>query len=69
MAKGFHCACCLFGFDQKIPDWLIEIMFLGEAETVIRSSIESRFNVLSYSPSDAFFEPRLFSLTGLVPGA
>lgn len=30
-------------FDHKIPDWLINIMFLGEVETAIRSGIQSRF--------------------------
>lgn len=33
----------LTGIDQKIPGWLITIMFLGEAEAEIRSGIKARF--------------------------
>lgn len=31
----------LIGVDQKIPDWLMKIRFLGEAETASRSGIKS----------------------------
>lgn len=33
----------LTGVDQKIPDWLVKVMFLGEVETEIRAGIKSRF--------------------------
>ena len=33
---------------QKIPDWLIKIIFLGEAEIVIRSDIKSRFAIMDF---------------------
>lgn len=32
----------LIGTDQKIPDWSIKTMFLGEVETAIRLDTESR---------------------------
>ena len=32
----------LIGADQKIPDWLIKIKFLGKVETSIRSGIKSK---------------------------
>lgn len=34
--------------DQKIPDWLIKITFLGEDETAIRSSIKSKFVIMGF---------------------
>ena len=39
----------LIGADQKIPNWLITITFLGEAKTAIRSGIKSRFGIMSIS--------------------
>ena len=47
------CMTYLTGGDQKIPDWLIQIMFLGEIKTTIRSGIKSRFGVMTFSTSDA----------------
>ena len=49
IASGDH----IIGFDQKIPDWLIKIVLLGEAETPIRPDIKSRFSILGVSTSDA----------------
>ena len=52
---GMERACVtdyLLGADQKIPDWLIKILFLGEAETAIRSSIKTRFGIMGFSTSD-----------------
>ena len=43
----------LIGVDQKIPDWLMKRVFLGEVEAAIRSGIKSRFGILSLSTSDA----------------
>lgn len=43
----------LIGVDQKIPDLLIKNVFLGEVETVIRSSIISKFGIIGFSTSDA----------------
>lgn len=41
---------------QKIPAWLIKIMFPGETETAIRSNIKSRFGVMGFQmPFWAFF--------------
>lgn len=42
----------LLGVDQKVPDWLIMIIFLGEFEKAIRSGIKSRFRVMGFSTSD-----------------
>ena len=33
---------------QKIPDWLIKIIFLGEVETAIKLDIKSRFGIKSF---------------------
>ena len=30
--------------DQEIPDWLVQILLLGEVKTAIRSGIKSRFS-------------------------
>lgn len=45
----------LIDVDQKIPDWLIEIMLLKEVETAIRSGIKSRFAIMSFSASDTIW--------------
>ena len=51
-------------FGQKIPDWLIKIMFLGEVETAVRSGVKSSFGpgqvaqlvgVLSHTPKGCKF--------------
>lgn len=34
--------------DQKISDWLIKIMILGEVKTEIRSGIKSRFRYCGF---------------------
>ena len=44
----------LSSIDQKMPDWSITIMFLGEAETAIRSSVKSKFALMTFSTSAAF---------------
>lgn len=52
------------GVDQKIQDWFI--MFLGEVQIAIRSSIKSKFGIqgLYFSTSDPiFFWPMVFFLT------
>ena len=61
--KGFCCVDCLFFIwgmeramphitllvlDQKIPDWLIKIMFLGEVGTAIKLGIKVRFGILGF---------------------
>ena len=45
----------LIGVDQKIPDWLMTRVFLGEVEAAIRSGIKSRFGILGFSTSDAIW--------------
>ena len=66
-SKDFYCAGHLFlwgidkahmtdyliGADQKILDWLIKTVFLGENATAIRSGIRSRFCIMGFSLSDA----------------
>lgn len=44
---------CLIDTDQKIADWLIKIMFLGEAEITIRACNKSRFVIMGFSTSAA----------------
>ena len=51
-SKVLSCRCLFFHLgpwdrlhavlDQKIPDWLIKIKFLGKVETSIRSGIKSK---------------------------
>lgn len=43
-----HVTDYYIGVDQKIPDWLIKVMFLGEVETVVRSGIKSRFGIMGF---------------------
>lgn len=38
--------------EQIISDWLIKIIFLGEAEAAVRSGIKSRFDINVFSTSD-----------------
>lgn len=50
-----HCLCFLWGMervqvtdcfisaDQKIPNWVMKIIYLGKAETAFRLDIQSRF--------------------------
>lgn len=38
----------LIDVDQKIPDWLIKVMCLREAETAIRLGIKSRFGIMGF---------------------
>lgn len=46
--------------DQKIPDWLVKITFLGNVKTAIRLSIKSKFGIIGFSTSDAIWEPVVF---------
>lgn len=34
--------------DQKISDWLIRIMLMGDVETAIRSDIKSSFGIMDF---------------------
>lgn len=43
----------LMGADQKIPDLLIKITFLGKVETVGKSDFKSRFGIMGFSTNDA----------------
>ena len=43
----------LLVLNQKIPSWLIKIMFLGEVEAAIRSGLISRFGIMGFSTNDA----------------
>ena len=49
----------LLELGQKIPDWLIKTMFLGEAETEIRSGMRSRFATMGFEHK----QPLWFSLS------
>lgn len=51
--ERLHVPDYLIGTDQKIPDWLIKIAFLGKLKTAVRSGIESRFGIVGFSASDA----------------
>lgn len=46
----------LIDVDQKIPDQLIKIIFLGETETAIRSCVKSRFDTMGFSTGDAILD-------------
>lgn len=54
MGRGPHDRFLLV-FDQKIPGCLIKILFLGKAETTIRSDIKARCGIMDISTSDAIF--------------
>lgn len=43
----------LIGADWKIPNWLMKMILIGEAETPIRSVIKSRFDILGFHTIDA----------------
>lgn len=45
----------LIDIDQKIPGWLIKIMFLGEVKRAIRSDIKFWFDIMGFSISDTIF--------------
>ena len=34
--------------DQKIPYWLIMVMFLGEVKTAVKTGIKSRFGIMNF---------------------
>ena len=38
---------------QKIPDWLIKILFLVKTETAVRLGIKYRFGIMGFSINDA----------------
>ena len=48
-----HMPDYLIGTDQKIPEWLIKLTFLGKVETATRSGVKSRFGSMGFSMSDA----------------
>lgn len=50
--KRAHMTDDLIGDDQKIPDWVIEIMFLGDVEVAIRSGSKSSFSTTDFSISN-----------------
>lgn len=50
---------------QKIPDCLIKTIFLGEAETAVRSGIISRFGIMSFKHKRRHFVSVIFLFNGL----
>ena len=48
------------GADQNNPYWLIEIKFLGEIETVIKSDPKSRFGFRAISICGTISGPAIF---------
>ena len=48
-----HEADTSLGADQKIPDWLIKILFLVKTETAVRLGIKYRFGIMGFSTNDA----------------
>lgn len=52
----------LTGTDQKIPDWLIKIPFLGKVKAAIRSGIKSRLGFMGFSTSDVILGQWFFFL-------
>lgn len=47
--------------DQEIPDWLVKIKFLGEAETAIRLDIKYWFGDVDLAQRTPFQPSYLFS--------
>lgn len=50
-----HMTDDLISVDQKIPDWLAKSIFLGEAETIIRSGIKFKLGIMGFSTSDTMW--------------
>lgn len=48
-----HVTDDVIGTDQKIPDWLIKILFLVKTETAVRLGIKYRFGIMGFSTNDA----------------
>lgn len=48
-----HMTHYLIDTDQKNPDWLIKITFLGKVKMAIRVGLKSRFGVMGFSKSAA----------------
>lgn len=40
---------------QKIPDWLIKFMFLGEVEASMRLGIKFKFSIMGFSINDTIW--------------
>lgn len=40
---GEHVTDDLIGVAQKVSEWSIHVMFVGEVETAVRSGVKSRF--------------------------
>lgn len=51
-----HVTDYFLGTDQKIPDWLIKITFLGKVETAIKLDIKSRFDIMGFITSDTILD-------------
>lgn len=47
----------LIGIDQKIPDWLIKIIFLQKVELQLKSDIKSKFGIMGFQHKCHYFEP------------
>lgn len=47
-----HVTDWLIAVDQKVPDWLIKIIFLAIVKGAIRSDIKSKFGIMGSSTSD-----------------
>lgn len=60
-----HVTDGLFGVEQKIPNWLIKIISLGETETAIGSGIKSRFCIMGFITCGAIWGLQ-FSLHRLI---
>ena len=46
---------------QKIPDWLIKILFLVKTETAVRLGIKSGFSNMGFNTSDTIWGVWCFS--------
>lgn len=57
-----HVTDYIIGADQKIPEWLIRITFLGKVKTTSKSGIKSRFG-MGFNSSDTILALWFFFLT------
>ena len=57
-----HEADTSLGADQKIPDWLIKILFLVKTETAVRLGIKYSFGIMGFSTNDAILIQQIQSI-------
>ena len=58
--RGLYHEDDLISVDQKIPNWLIKVTFLGKVKTTIRFGVKSRSGIMVFSTGDIILGLRVF---------